>query len=755
MKMHSEDKYSNVGNISGTVVSSRLNEGRMGMILDMLAKKYSNPYTASLREYVSNAHDSHVEAGVTRPVEVTLPTSFEPTLIIRDFGVGMSHEDVINIYSGFGFSTKDTTDELIGGFGIGSKSGLAFSDQFSVSSVKDNLKNVFVATRENGGISYKFAFENVPTDEENGVTVSIPVSRVHEFSEDIVSFVLAGWSKNDVIVLNAKSCNENRIPDTWIETEHGFVAPAVFGGKKINSFSFSARTSSSLLLVGPVLYPNPFINDASIVAKMSIGEVEVSSSREHLELTDKNCTVIRERIKVLRQDAEKIFEEMVEKCDSSREAIALRYSSFGNQIYGTHYQPKEKTFLFNGAEIPDLFPVGADGSETYIPTVAITENKRTSSVSGVSVDRNSYLSSHLLGDVANGVEVVFIRLDNNNDWAKVRTGIHSIARAIKENREVPNKEKFSWIGAQNPVYRDTLIVYGTEFNDFFDFIKVVDASEIVKTGKAVAVKRTRPSAEGGAVKPPVASTIGGRSVSVVDTVTHNVLNRGNSFRKSVTMDELKASGRKVVFFADSKDHKLENVNFDKFARSLNYILGDDAPIFAGVPRTVRNTKNYTDYIEGSEFVRTGEYIPGIMQAHFKKIDKETNSVASVFMSSVNAVRFVYEIFTQKDVVIEINEEHRDFMEKMKPFFLVNSLPACYEVITGDFYDSRTSSKDPFFTLAGMGVYVGFRVTDEQIAALSEYFNNEMSKIVEAAKSTKKSKAKESAVNFVQHKTMFA
>ena len=44
-------------------------------LAEMLNGLYSDPIAAVEREYATNALDSHIDAGVTRPVEVTLPTA--------------------------------------------------------------------------------------------------------------------------------------------------------------------------------------------------------------------------------------------------------------------------------------------------------------------------------------------------------------------------------------------------------------------------------------------------------------------------------------------------------------------------------------------------------------------------------------------------------------------------------------------------------------------------------------------------------
>ena len=79
---------------------------------------YSDPEQSFIREIVSNAWDSHVEAGTTdTPVIIRYKwgdnSSWEIT--IRDFGTGISPERFKNIFCNIGSSTKRESNEFIGG----------------------------------------------------------------------------------------------------------------------------------------------------------------------------------------------------------------------------------------------------------------------------------------------------------------------------------------------------------------------------------------------------------------------------------------------------------------------------------------------------------------------------------------------------------------------------------------------------------------------------------------------------------------
>lgn len=136
---------------------------------------YSDPVLAILRELGCNARDSHVEAGQTKPWRLHLPTMVNPMLEIEDYGVGLSHDQVMNMFTTFFESTKTGSNEFVGALGLGSKSPFSYTDNFTVTAVKNGERNVYSAYKTDAGVPAIARLHTEKTDSGNGVMIQIAV----------------------------------------------------------------------------------------------------------------------------------------------------------------------------------------------------------------------------------------------------------------------------------------------------------------------------------------------------------------------------------------------------------------------------------------------------------------------------------------------------------------------------------------------------------------------------------------------------
>lgn len=138
-------------------------------------KIYSDKPRAVVREIFCNAYDIHLQTGQTKPILFSLPNRVDPSLSIRDFGTGLSPEEVLDHYTTYFDSSKGGNNGQIGGFGLGCKSPFAYTDAFTVVTFQNGTKTVYAAYKGPDGIPQISLATQTDTDEDDGLEVKVPV----------------------------------------------------------------------------------------------------------------------------------------------------------------------------------------------------------------------------------------------------------------------------------------------------------------------------------------------------------------------------------------------------------------------------------------------------------------------------------------------------------------------------------------------------------------------------------------------------
>jgi hypothetical protein len=143
---------------------------------------YSNKIRAIIRELSCNAVDSHVGAGKADiPFEVHLPTVLEPWFSVRDFGLGLDGDQVVNIYTTYFESTKTDSNAFIGALGLGSKSPFSYTENFTVTAIKNGVQRIYSAFINEVGVPSIAEMSEELTDEGNGVEVKFSVTDKYDY----------------------------------------------------------------------------------------------------------------------------------------------------------------------------------------------------------------------------------------------------------------------------------------------------------------------------------------------------------------------------------------------------------------------------------------------------------------------------------------------------------------------------------------------------------------------------------------------
>lgn len=153
------------------------------ILMQMLSKNlYSDDIGSTIRECASNALDSHRRAGVKDPIIVSFKesTSYNYEFAVEDFGIGLDADDVKNIISKYGKSTKRDSATELGMMGLGFKAPLAYSSSFYFVCRKDGMERKYMMYEGEDVNTIDLLYEK-PTEERNGVKVIVPVKYQHQY----------------------------------------------------------------------------------------------------------------------------------------------------------------------------------------------------------------------------------------------------------------------------------------------------------------------------------------------------------------------------------------------------------------------------------------------------------------------------------------------------------------------------------------------------------------------------------------------
>jgi hypothetical protein len=300
MKLHSavqnEAIVSNVGEIGEFRIR---NSAKAFSILS--SGLYANKVRAIVRELSCNAVDSHTAAGKQNtPFDVHLPNSLEPYFSIRDYGTGLSHDQVTNIYTTYFESTKTASNEFIGALGLGSKSPFSYTDNFTVTAIKDGRKGIYTAFINEQGVPSIAQMMEEQTTDPSGVEVRFAVEERYDFDKfrQEAKYVYEYFKLRPVVSGSADFTFKD---PTYKEKD---IIPGVH-------YMGEDRGRNSYAIMGNIKYPIEVPNadkalgglhgllSCGIVMEFSIGELDFQASREGLSYIPETINAIKSKLEAL------------------------------------------------------------------------------------------------------------------------------------------------------------------------------------------------------------------------------------------------------------------------------------------------------------------------------------------------------------------------------------------------------------------------------------------------------------------------
>lgn len=341
---------------------------------------YSDSRLAVIRELASNAWDAHIAAGrADVPFEVKLPTSWDNTFYVKDFGTGISEEDIYDMYMVFFDSTKTESDAFMGQLGLGCKSPYSYGATFTVESRQAGVKKTYSMYKNADLIPSVSLLDTSPTDEPDGLTVSLAVK-----ADDIYKFQNAAKYALMYMPVAPKIIGMSDFAphDVSYTEKHD-----VYGVRSTHSVYSGVR-----VVQGVVSYPV----DVRMVAEAAnvsfdprlinlcdhmnldlfvpIGKVQVAPSREALkyDLTTANnlATILMEVI----TNISKANQAEFDACGTRWDAVMLFNSKRVNMDHRRvfdGYQEVLGNHTFEGEELADQISLQAGGDESAPATIML------------------------------------------------------------------------------------------------------------------------------------------------------------------------------------------------------------------------------------------------------------------------------------------------------------------------------------------------------------------------------------------------
>lgn len=397
-------------NITGESGQFSVDESALTHIMDVLTNLYSDPEMAVVREYLTNAFDAQVEAGMVpgtdswTPISITTPSHFQKSYKIRDYGVGMDSTDLAEIYSKYGKSTKTTSNDVVGMLGLGSKCALTYTNSFTITGFKDGVKTTAIVSKNEDNIPVFHIVDTCATDEPNGVEISVPVRDRNSFATKTSEF-LKWWGEGLVLVDgNAPKRHDS---DCLGETEITFMVSGVEQKAMVEVYSHESRgydAMGSRLVMGNVAYP---VDAEYVVTELSqmnlafaayvpIGSVSFPPSREGLFYNTNTKSVIKQ---VSLFAARKYVERKIEQINGADDLFEAKriYDSLGYWVMKS--SPLLKNIEYNGVPLSthSVSLSGVKARWDYEGKMRVDTGRTQVAISDIVSDNNSGYSMIITG----------------------------------------------------------------------------------------------------------------------------------------------------------------------------------------------------------------------------------------------------------------------------------------------------------------------------------------------------------------------
>ena len=433
---------------------------------------YANKIKAIIRELSCNAVDSHVAAGKKdTPFDVHLPNSLEPWFAIRDYGTGLNHDQVTNIYTTYFESTKTNSNDFIGALGLGSKSPFSYTDNFTVTAIKDGVKRIYTAFINDFGVPSIAKMGEEESTEPNGVEVKFSVEEYYDFRK----FEQEAVSVYRYFALRPVITGQN-ITIRDIEYLDKDIVPGVHTMRD---------TRNSVAIMGNIAYPIDMPNSESnlgtlhhmlycgLMLEFTIGELDFQASREGLSYIPQTIASIKDKLIALQTALTDVLATEANKIENLWERTAFLLAKKEQPLWASAV---EKYVVDNKFPLINI----KQGSWEHLRALSMTfyEDELASKYNIVIRGFSKHRNSQGVQNIKQDVERAKVAGQPNRTFWSISANMHTVF--VKNNTKVGATERarYHWRHTRfaDPVPYQTT-VYVLDFADkavpakFDEFLK--------------------------------------------------------------------------------------------------------------------------------------------------------------------------------------------------------------------------------------------------------------------------------------------
>ena len=409
---------------------------------------YANKVRAIIRELSCNAVDSHVAAGKPElPFDIHLPNQLEPWFSIRDYGTGLSHEQVTSIYTTYFESTKTGSNDFIGALGLGSKSPFSYTDNFTVTAIQNGKRGVYTAFINEQGVPSIALMAESDTTEPNGVEVKFSVNDRWDFDKfHKEALVVYKYFKLRPVIHGSKSFT--------------FLDPDYKDRDIIPGVHSTGDRNTSVAIMGNIAYPIEVpqadttlgelrgLLGCGLVMEFDIGELDFQASREGLSYIPSTIQSIKNKLEALNNQLVIHVATEADKIQNLWQRADYLSKRHGESLF------KAATVKYvTDTKFPLADPVAYNLLKPFMLKVTDLQKKYNITIRGFSKERSTDKCSNLKPDsMMDDVTKTYVQA-----W-RIYPGINVHFVITDTKRGALERAKYHWRNKKMDNYNESVIV---------------------------------------------------------------------------------------------------------------------------------------------------------------------------------------------------------------------------------------------------------------------------------------------------------